>query len=671
MKKHLTRRALILLALLMMASTASARSGQRDIALFLNSRESFSPSYAGASRAYTFTPDTGGLYVFRGFPAGSISAPIYARLYDAQGTLIGRSAGNGSFVLEAMLAEGEAVRLEVSSYSTQVTTRIEVMAQVHGRSFSQPIVLNSGSVAYNRAVVRPRDTHWYAYTPEADGWYIVRTETAGKSPLDTNGCVMDETGRMIAENDDVLFPSDGNFRICLYLSAGKQYYIRVSAVSNQTGSYRLIVAAPQGEGLLPARLMLDKASLTVEIGEQQALSARALPENAQNDLMWISEDSQIAQVDAQGVVSGVSAGETLVHVYAGQLEAVCRVTVPAMEATSLACSQGDMTLAVGETASVAVTALPAEASLSLSYESSDSAVVSVNSKGELSALAEGVAQLIVRDEISGLKAEMNIEVTAAHRHYRALVLGEQNYAGKRTRVGGLNTAQGIADMLREQSIDGEAYRVTLHMDVTREELLAAIEETFAEATEADLSLFYINCHGDYDGAAYLELHDGSRITASQLEMVLRRIPGKVVVIMDCCRSGGFLQDAGRFTGSVQAAFSQPSGPLTDNKYIVLTSAGPDQDSYRRSFAETDEEESMATIMARALCEGAGWDLINDRICTLKADANKDRRITLQEIYLYTSRRVMYYLEGTGVTQSVCVWPEGDQTVLFERSGHGG
>ena len=76
---------------------------------------------------------------------------------------------------------------------------------------------------------------------------------------------------------------------------------------------------------------------------------------------------------------------------------------------------------------------------------------------------------------------------------------------------------------------------------------------------------------------------------------------------------------------------------------------------------------MATIMARALCEGAGWDLIGNRIGTLKADADKNRQITLQEIYLYLSRRVMYYLEGTGVEQTVCVWPEGDQTVLFGRA----
>ena len=98
----------------------------------------------------------------------------------------------------------------------------------------------------------------------------------------------------------------------------------------------------------------------------------------------------------------------------------------------------------------------------------------------------------------------------------------------------------------------------------------------------------------------------------------------------------------------------------------MTSAGADEDSYRRSFADSSDEASMATIMARSLCEGAGWDIIGDRMCTLKADANRDRVVTAQEIWQYTHRRVLYYLQDTGVVQTVRMWPEGCQSVLFGR-----
>ncbi len=668
MRKFLPGMAMLFALLMILLVPALAGAEERDVALFLNSRETFNPAYTGTRRVYTFTPENSGVYIFRGFPAGAVSAPVYARLYNAQGELIGRASGSGAFVIEAALAEGEPARLVVTSYSMSVNTRVEVMASVYGRCFNQPVRLGTGSVSYNRAVVKPRDTHWYAYVPDADGWYVVRTESAGRSALDTNGCVMDDTGRMIAENDDVLFPSDGNFRMCLYLSAGKQYYIRVSAASNATGSYRLIVAAPERGAQLPIRLTLDEAGVTVKIGEKHALTSTVRPESCQDDRMWISENSAVATVSSQGVVTGVAAGETYIHVYAGQLEASCRVIVPETRAASLAFDAPQLSLRTGDAASAAPVILPENAAVSLSYESADERIARVSESGEITAVAVGETVITVRDSESGLSARLTVTVTEAGRRYRALVLGEQNYAAGRTRVGGLNTAQGVADMLAEQDIGGEKYAVTLRMDVTREALVAAIDETFSDATDKDLSLFYINCHGDYDGSAYIELHDGTRITAAQLEMLLRRIPGKVVVIMDCCRSGGFLSDAGRFMGAMQSAFTKPNGPLTDGKYIVLTSAGPDQDSYRRSFADGDDEESMATIMARALCEGAGWDLIGNRICTLKADADKSRQVTLQEMYLYLSRRVMYYLEGTGVEQTVCVWPEGDQTVLFGRAG---
>lgn len=668
MRKILSGMAMLFALLMILIAPAPTAAETQDVALFLNSRETFNPVYTGTRRVYTFTPENGGVYIFRGFPAGEVSAPVYARLYNAQGELIGRASGNGAFVMETALAEGAPVRLAVLSYSMSVNTRIEVMASVYGRCFSQPVRLGGGSVSYNRAVVRSRDTHWYAYSPDADGWYVVRSESAGRSALDTNGCIVDEAGRMIAENDDVLFPSDGNFRMCLYLSAGKQYYIRVSAASNETGSYRLIVAAPEKGAQLPVRLALDETDVTVRVGEKRALSSIILPENCQDDQMWISENSAVASVSSQGVITGVSAGETYIRVYAGQLETSCRVVVPETRASSIAFGEAQLSLRVGDAVSAAPVVLPENAAVSLSYESADERIARVSAGGEITAVSEGETVITVRDGGSGLSARMTVIVTAAGRRYRALVLGEQNYAAGRTRVGGLNTAQGVADMLADQEIDGETYAVTLRMDVTRAELIAAIDETFSDAAEQDLSLFYINCHGDYDGTAYIELHDGTRVTAAQLEQLLRRIPGKVVVMMDCCRSGGFLSDAGRFMGAVQSVFSKPNGPLTDGKYIVLTSAGPDQDSYRRSFSGDEGEEGMATIMARALCEGAGWDLIADRICTLKADADKNRQITLQEMYLYLSRRVLYYLEGTGIEQTVCVWPEGDQTVLFGRAG---
>lgn len=253
--------------------------------------------------------------------------------------------------------------------------------------------------------------------------------------------------------------------------------------------------------------------------------------------------------------------------------------------------------------------------------------------------------------------------------YRALVIGEYSYVDGRNRVGGLNTATGVSEMISKQAVPG-GYEVTLKLDISRRELVASIEESFSDADADDISLFYINCHGEYDGTATIELYDGTRITASQLEQLLSVVPGKIVVIIDCCSSGAFINSDEKdsdFTASAVSSFTEEMTGMSSDKFLVLTSAAAEEDSFRRSFTGENDETGMATIFARSLCEGAGWDIINDRICSFKADSNKDKQITFDEICRYTERRVLYYLKDTGKVQTVCTNHKGDGTILFVRT----
>ena len=81
---------------------------------------------------------------------------------------------------------------------------------------------------------------------------------------------------------------------------------------------------------------------------------------------------------------------------------------------------------------------------------------------------------------------------------------------------------------------------------------------------------------------------------------------------------------------------------------------------------------MATVFARALCDGAGWDIDRNDRGTMGADADYDGSITLNELYQYMHSRVNWYLEiassltGQTYRQRVQVWPEGDPFVIFTR-----
>lgn len=79
-------------------------------------------------------------------------------------------------------------------------------------------------------------------------------------------------------------------------------------------------------------IVLDKQSLTLNIGETYQLAAQVLPENATDKtLQWTSADSDIAAVDQNGLVTAVGAGTTDLVVAANYGDetvwVTCRVTV--------------------------------------------------------------------------------------------------------------------------------------------------------------------------------------------------------------------------------------------------------------------------------------------------------------------------------------------------------
>jgi hypothetical protein len=376
-------------------------------------------------------------------------------------------------------------------------------------------------------------------------------------------------------------------------------------------------------------------------------------------------------VEPDGTLTALKAGTVSIWAFSyNGVKDSCTVTVRPVRVTGMTFPTEQMEIRMGEEKKLSPLFSPAHASdQTVKYRSSDESVVKVSPTGVLTAVSKGEAVVTAVSNDGNFADMIEITVLGARPAYRALVIGEQQYESG-VRMGGENTARGVADMLERQKIDGASYEVRLQLDSTRRELLEGIREAFDGAKDTDVSLFYINCHGAYEnGTAYLRLHDETHITVEQLERMLHGIPGKVVVILDFCQSGSFIGAGGefdKFSAQAQRAFSGGTA-LTNGKYTVIASASADEDSYRRAFTRSSDEQSTAAIMGRSLCEGAGWDLIYDRSVTLKADRDRDQRITVQEIYEYTRRRVSHYLEGSGVAQTVHLYPAGDQTVIFGKT----
>lgn len=80
------------------------------------------------------------------------------------------------------------------------------------------------------------------------------------------------------------------------------------------------------------KISLSEVNLNMKIGETKKLSVTISPYNAtKKKIVFSSENSLIASVDASGHVTGVSAGETNIYASCGNKQVVCKVTVRDIE----------------------------------------------------------------------------------------------------------------------------------------------------------------------------------------------------------------------------------------------------------------------------------------------------------------------------------------------------
>ena len=203
-------------------------------------------------------------------------------------------------------------------------------------------------------------------------------------------------------------------------------------------------------------------------------------------------------------------------------------------------------------------------------------------------------------------------------------------------------------------------------------ILNAVSSVFADAGEDDISLIYYSGHGDEGGL--LCGCDGIDVSPSQLCAALDQIPGRKIIIVDACCSGGLLEEDAanpvQAVGSVQAntasnaasgfvsaftsAFSTKTRSVigSNGKYFVLTAARADELSQEGPLTYGDGAQKTMGYFTFSLTLGLGWNGITDSTCAAYADTNSDNAVTIQEAYLHASR----YAKKLNSAQTAMVWP---------------
>jgi len=187
---------------------------------------------------------------------------------------------------------------------------------------------------------------------------------------------------------------------------------------------------------------LDKSEATLTVGGTVTLVATVAPENATNKKMtWKSDKTDIATVDANGKVTAIKAGTATITVTTedGNKTATCKVTVQAAEVkvTGVKLNKTEVTLTEGGTFQFVATVAPTNATnKKVTWKSSNTDVVDIDSGGLAGALKAGTATITATTEDGNFKAYCSVTVQSASIAVKSVSL---NKVETKLYVGGTET----------------------------------------------------------------------------------------------------------------------------------------------------------------------------------------------------------------------------------------
>ena len=441
----------------------------------------------------------------------------------------------------------------------------------------------------------------------------------------------------------------------------------------------------------PKEVLLDKSNLFLGVKESRTLTP-AIPEGTHASFTWTSKDKTVATVSKSGKITGRKVGSTVIIVKT-QNGRTAKARVKVMEApNAVTLNKTSATIRVTETLSLKAT-LPENSYSPITWRSSDESVALVSTNGRVTALAEGKAT-ITAETYNGVRATCKLTVqseTSAGTVYRALLIGEEVFYGQSDCTRNRGDVAAMTNMLKNVTgPDGGSYSMVRRYNLSAKQVLRAIEKTFADADEDDVSLFFIATHGDVDDsgeyAGALAMSPYGSLMLKDLASALQAVPGKVIVILESCGSGAAVYANGSsddrkslfetykrrteaFDAAVIEAFaSADSAALQANtgefrvrrKFYVLTASRFQELSWGWESGTPETSYNYFTLW---LTQGIGTS------GHMLADVDKNGKTTLKELYNYISNvgdNYPFRSSGQVYYQHVQVYPANSGYVLFCR-----
>ena len=229
---------------------------------------------------------------------------------------------------------------------------------------------------------------------------------------------------------------------------------------------------------------------------------------------------------------------------------------------------------------------------------------------------------VTESSISQSVSKMGVIITALKSEsYYALRYDENRRRHKNQEL--------VSGLYNNRNID---YTIIENMPLSG--IKAILNAIYSQSTNSATNYIYINCHGSESGLSLgYSLTDSNEIGISYASLktaVLDKIKGKKVVLIDSCHSG-----AG-------TALKAP------NSYVLCSTQKSD-------LAWGDS--AIGNWATRYWVCGAGYDFLPGAAHDMEADKNKDKKVTLQELFDYTNSKLCIH--------SCVMVSDKPNTVIFE------
>ena len=174
-------------------------------------------------------------------------------------------------------------------------------------------------------------------------------------------------------------------------------------------------------------ITLDKTSLSMQVGETEAITAIVSPDNATDKTVeWGSSDVAVATV-ADGIITAKKSGEAIITAKSGSCIAECKVTIT-VSAESVTLDKTSLSLAIGESATLTATVKPDDATdKTVAWSSSDESVAKVDN-GKVTAVKSGKATVTAKCGVKTAECAVTVTVPVSSitldKTTLSLVIGE-------------------------------------------------------------------------------------------------------------------------------------------------------------------------------------------------------------------------------------------------------